>query len=540
MLSPMIAASVHQPLAYGNRNRLQSLKEYVPRQSKQQSIYQSSKHWQPASHLSLSARREWNADLPIHRIPSEVLIQIFLLVRSSSRDTRWIWVSHVCGIWRGIAIMTPLLWSSVSTDAGLPFLRLCLQRAKHVPTDVTSCQHVEDIGSLKSLLMPRAQNIRTLTFRDLSNSAAGDLIGQLGRMTRLEKLTLHIASHHHSPSMPVYGDSCAYLDRLTSLSLKGVNLHAMPLTTRHLLHLELVDAFAKSTDPADAISQVLRNCPRLVTISVSEHSHCSSRADSHQKRSADLDRVQLPNLQRLQITAVKAILSGVLTTLILPTSTVIEIRCLVDVPLNEITTTPILTALSPGTTPLAPLANIRSVHLFVSRNIFRLRASNVAGVAISKDLNFEVECSQPIDMSHLIAPALCDLSRVFSCSPITHLQVFGDHQLIAEHHWRGVLAQLPRLTHVEIGSRGEINPFFAGLCPSNGTPGNMPCTQLRNVVISGAHIDRKSIKMVAQTLSRRSTRPLEYLVLRSCSRNVAWDEFGIGRLEGLVKKLVYH
>jgi len=50
---------------------------------------------------------------PAHRLPREILMQIFALLWSGKRI---LFLSHVCHHWRDIALKTPELWSSFELD----------------------------------------------------------------------------------------------------------------------------------------------------------------------------------------------------------------------------------------------------------------------------------------------------------------------------------------------------------------------------------------------------------------------------------------
>ncbi|KAJ3556128.1 hypothetical protein NM688_g2196 [Phlebia brevispora] len=99
---------------------------------------------------------QWNAALPVSRLPPETLAAIFVEYATATRaeycksvtprkpeqqwtlfswNTRpysWIRVTHVCQLWRDIALQYPRLWNWI-TKAPTPLIQLLLQRSGQIP-----------------------------------------------------------------------------------------------------------------------------------------------------------------------------------------------------------------------------------------------------------------------------------------------------------------------------------------------------------------------------------------------------------------------
>ncbi|KAI0054795.1 hypothetical protein BV25DRAFT_1816528, partial [Artomyces pyxidatus] len=81
-----------------------------------------------------------NRQLPALRVPSEILEYIFSFCQchpeQPHRDRRhppaWVVVTHVCHLWRDVALSSPRLWRNVVTYSQ-PWMEETLSRSKEVP-----------------------------------------------------------------------------------------------------------------------------------------------------------------------------------------------------------------------------------------------------------------------------------------------------------------------------------------------------------------------------------------------------------------------
>ena len=79
-----------------------------------------------------------NALVPISRLPTETLAEIFSLLPGSGNEDvpylEWIYVTHVCHRWREIALNSPYLWNHITfTELTLDAITEILARAKMSP-----------------------------------------------------------------------------------------------------------------------------------------------------------------------------------------------------------------------------------------------------------------------------------------------------------------------------------------------------------------------------------------------------------------------
>ncbi|KAI0373332.1 hypothetical protein BV20DRAFT_918936, partial [Pilatotrama ljubarskyi] len=74
-----------------------------------------------------------NSVVPINRLPAEILVEIFKHVRHSLGEIADIVnVSHVCKLWRSIALGAPELWTVFSINK-LDVIAAFLQRSRARP-----------------------------------------------------------------------------------------------------------------------------------------------------------------------------------------------------------------------------------------------------------------------------------------------------------------------------------------------------------------------------------------------------------------------
>ncbi|KAH9959479.1 hypothetical protein BC827DRAFT_507444 [Russula dissimulans] len=110
----------------------------------------------PAHHAFLMML---NPIRPAHRLPREILMQIFALVGSGKRILP---VSHVCRRWRDVALKTPELWSTFEPDDFTPMVPVALQRSGDHLLDVSLHASCDEISRLERLLELPFSRLRTL------------------------------------------------------------------------------------------------------------------------------------------------------------------------------------------------------------------------------------------------------------------------------------------------------------------------------------------------------------------------------------------
>ncbi|KAL0945280.1 hypothetical protein HGRIS_000789 [Hohenbuehelia grisea] len=138
--------------------------------------------------LTSSTRQPWVVGVsipPIHKLPSELLADIFALCHAMMEDDpslgcARVILSHVCPRWRGIILSMPLLWSTInvygSQDLNRPRVQEHLRRSASCLLSVRiyadKADHVED--SIE-LVVAHAQRLKALHFFMINSHASPNL-----------------------------------------------------------------------------------------------------------------------------------------------------------------------------------------------------------------------------------------------------------------------------------------------------------------------------------------------------------------------------
>jgi hypothetical protein len=79
-----------------------------------------------------------NLNVPVSRLPHELLAAVFILLRDSSTSSAcWHMILSVCTAWRAVAVQCPRLWSRVDVgSASQAWTQLLLERSQKTPLDL--------------------------------------------------------------------------------------------------------------------------------------------------------------------------------------------------------------------------------------------------------------------------------------------------------------------------------------------------------------------------------------------------------------------
>ncbi|CCL98863.1 uncharacterized protein FIBRA_00870 [Fibroporia radiculosa] len=459
-----------------------------------------------AGQRALRLGRARNANQPVNRLPTEILMEVFYIVKSISRGVACPELMHVCGYWRDVALSAPLLWSAVSAGQGSSALDAYLRRSEGVPFDITYRKYVFDVRPFLDVIMPHVRRIRTLKFPALSEQAAETLLTKLRCSTPapgLEDLTVHVTIRSSTPQIPTLWLDGATLPSLSRLSLKGILLRAAPVAFRDLVHLDLCNAFSTRPDVARIILETLGNCHRLQSLSITEQGF--ARSQTHRAMADKSLMVSLPSLEEFKLVASAAVISDIFTHLSLPARTYLDVGCSFDP--DHITISPLAGIFPKALGSLTNLLEARSLYLFVSANIFRVRAFDAVGPVSKKILQLELNCDQPVDMTLLLPDALRDLTDTFASAPIAELELHGNLALIAEDQWRLALARLPSLECLSVGSRGQVKNILESLHYSCANAADeFLCPLLSKLHLGGAKLDESASNLLAEIVDHRGLK----------------------------------
>ncbi|KDQ25914.1 hypothetical protein PLEOSDRAFT_1094155 [Pleurotus ostreatus PC15] len=301
---------------------------------------------------------------PIHRLPVELISRIFVegvrldypyaqspflfkpnqpMYREDDPSIRspdfQLLVSHICRHWRGIALNTACLWTTIHFSSpkhlsrAREYIRRCLpptdakDRHKRSPiqlldvmVDTVSpgeCREGRDLckdhfDDVFGIIIPHVELWRSfhLKVRDdackalarkhLSNATGGSHLETL-QLYHFEAFSnaqdLFIATYR--PPVIVFHNK---LPKLRNVSLIGVNLNWSDSNFLHSLdHLQLALHADKIRPPFTPFAAMLRDSPQLKTLSLHYSGPKNSDGDPDHNWSPAIDTIPLPNLTELTL-----------------------------------------------------------------------------------------------------------------------------------------------------------------------------------------------------------------------------------------------
>ncbi|KAF5325423.1 hypothetical protein D9619_010021 [Psilocybe cf. subviscida] len=183
----------------------------------------------------------------VSKLPDEILLRIFLILRDSSgRHLRdWHQVTHTCRYWRGVAIGSPLLWTHLFEDTSPAFIQLMLERSRSAPLEVELLKSEHSTRAL-TIILQEIERIRTLNLYfmpcDLLDTVY-DIVASFGRdweASLLGSLMVGISSGPRPASVKTITDVFRPTRLLRRLTLSGGYYHwdMFPLPNLTCLCLE--------------------------------------------------------------------------------------------------------------------------------------------------------------------------------------------------------------------------------------------------------------------------------------------------------------
>ncbi|KAF8902091.1 hypothetical protein CPB84DRAFT_1707887 [Gymnopilus junonius] len=174
--------------------------------------------------------RQRNTFIPISRLPPEILSTIFYFVKESAAEDSLYWtkVSHVCHLWREIAINSPSLWTNPPL-ASIRWTEEMLSRSKMASLAVSanfcafSHRYAPTIDPLP-LILPHTPRIKSLDLCHYDHYVMQRFLSQMPESApRLEHLRLRFAPH---PQLSTSSDSVLSMNKI----FEAVKLRVLELT----------------------------------------------------------------------------------------------------------------------------------------------------------------------------------------------------------------------------------------------------------------------------------------------------------------------
>ena len=117
----------------------------------------------------LAAKRRLNELTPVGKLPTEVLLIVFMYLSSTwhTGDRTWFWVTHVCHAWRATAIDFPALWAQIAAHS-VEWTQMLLSRSQGAQLDVVVLPAVNPYDEVVQLITRELHRTRTLEWCNYS------------------------------------------------------------------------------------------------------------------------------------------------------------------------------------------------------------------------------------------------------------------------------------------------------------------------------------------------------------------------------------
>jgi hypothetical protein len=244
-------------------------------------------------------KTEQNPYARISRLPEELLIEVFMILKSISPFGGWHRVNLVCSHWRNVAVATPVLWTNPPTR-NHDFTLLMLERSEMADLDIYMNEKTSmDTAAAVLRHIARIRGLNIVENNKIFKKAQDLLLGLDQPNLRLEKLRIVCYWDGQYPQFASFVDTRPLWNQLRYLSISGLiydwNLFPLP-ELEHLL-------IGHSTELVVPIStqklvETLSQMPKLdeLAISLFNMVHRDNRAVDDGKFA------ELPSLSNLSVT----------------------------------------------------------------------------------------------------------------------------------------------------------------------------------------------------------------------------------------------
>ncbi|KAG8983562.1 hypothetical protein FRB90_005902 [Tulasnella sp. 427] len=280
----------------------------------------------------------------IHRLPLELLIQVFRIVIEVDKSTGWlsqdrvVKLSLVCRSWRSVVCNTPALWSSVSSNYKLARLKRVVELSK---------DHFMDVHWVADPLGTSTTNIRLLPamipldrWRSLQANISTRNLALLSRNAapNLEELDLALGESHNGRRLGLHTFNTIRLFQNSLPKLRHLKLQwsaqylafkwdSMVLPSLETFHITTANHSAVPS--STQLMGFLGRSPRIreVQLNLPTKSESAQQTDSQQPPHV----VHLSSLQRFHLMSNASYASQVLSKLAAPPSAVMDLTVTLDV-----------------------------------------------------------------------------------------------------------------------------------------------------------------------------------------------------------------
>ncbi|KAI0752313.1 hypothetical protein C8Q80DRAFT_441793 [Daedaleopsis nitida] len=412
------------------------------------------------------------ADLvPIHNLPNEILVEIFLMHAAASRTFSlagtsgykhrphprralgWVSLMRVCRHWREVALATPTLWQIVDVNKTTTWLKLAIDRSCNAPLELYL--HVCDVA-LDSipLILTQAHRLRKLLLPPFKRSdlPALKILFQTV-MPLLNELRIHLDIWENETTSTRISigslDDC--FPSLRSVRLENFTVAwALPAMSRmrylNLHNCETVDenlTFNQFLDTLEA-------CTELEDLRL--HGFVSTIA--HRVPAGFARAVFLPRLQRLTISEPPALCRQLLSVIHLPPTIILRVIGQIDPSLDPHDTHHLFPSMLPE--DLSKLPVIQSLkHASVENNNDVVVLQLWSGSRYSNDFAsviLKLDCGLETFEGYM-PHAIEDFVHLFSSAPIENVYVScRPGEVHTSATWALLFAALPAVHTLTVSS----------------------------------------------------------------------------------------
>lgn len=453
-------------------------------------------------------REQMNALLPASRLPPELLIQIFschvaMHAAGGHSHYGWIQITHVCSLWRTIAITSPVLWNNICVTASTDWMLELLRRSGRVALSVTANfsldptptldRHSAWLASLRLVLreFPRIKELRIHAAGDVLESCLAAVDGGPTKMERLELANVgglvDQEALKHSLSKLLANEHARALRRLELTEFPYCWGDAVSFLS--LRHLQLICAPESTSKPS--IPELLERLSVLSTLETLRIEHVVHPfPESTEEPPVKRQTVKLPRLRYFRLAGRMIDNVNILNHVHLPVDVVVSVSVSTDEDVNQ-------------HSDVLALAIIAKVSV----------AKPICGLVMRDEGPFGFHARMLLYNMDILPPHVCDESihadysstlagaqleiefeetwtawktmavicRQLPLTDIRSLEISGRLSTTAATEWKTIAVQMDHLRSMKVcGSVGEM--FLRASIPEEvGIPDNSPLPALRDL-----------------------------------------------------------
>ncbi|KZT09445.1 uncharacterized protein LAESUDRAFT_748102, partial [Laetiporus sulphureus 93-53] len=457
-------------------------------------------------------RKRRNTASPIHRLPQELLTIIFrLAARAGAHSDDIVAISHVCSLWREMALSDARLWTTIhipSHSKACEFLRRSKRRLVDVYIDNFSSD--SDTYDFIAMLKTESCRIRSLTVHSFKTEAIMPMQSLLlMHVPQLEELTLcwEWGQHCFLGSNPFHG----HTPKLRSLTLAQHSFNWTSSIFSNLTKLSLVGQLPighpHSLPSIRQFLRILQACPDLQELKV-ECETASLEAPAVGSFEP-FSRISLEHLEVLQIMFLPPDWIGnILARISIPSTARVTVRMIGEEDWTSDCFDPLWTDSSLDFFPM--LASIRRFELyFDEKKGLVVHANNVASASINEP-PFTYGVS---DME--LRSALEDAMLLFDLSDVSVLTLGSPHVAEEKRSYLSLLHSMPQLHTLRLVelSAEDLQAIFSLLTSSLSADAG-PAEEeflfpaMQHLEIVSSDMKRQSLRKALQGYLRVRSRTL--------------------------------